>query len=180
MTFTDTALPGVFIIDGDVFPDDRGLFTTVWAPEPFVERGLESRVVLANLSSNRQRGTIRGLHYQAAPCEEVKIVRAVQGAVYDVVADLRPESPTYGRWIGVELQADVHRAVYVPRGVAHGYQTLTDGATVLYFVSAPYAPSHARGVRWNDPGLAVVWPLGAPTAISPRDAALADFPFQGP
>jgi dTDP-4-dehydrorhamnose 3,5-epimerase len=104
-------------------------------------------------------------------------VRAVQGAVYDVVADLRPASPTYRRWIGVELQADGHHAVYVPRGVAHGYQTLTDGATVLYFVSAPYAPSHARGIRWDDPGLAVAWPLGAPTSISPRDAALADFPF---
>jgi dTDP-4-dehydrorhamnose 3,5-epimerase len=177
MTISDTILPGVFILECDVFPDDRGELVTVWVRAELERLGLDSHVALANLSTNRRRGTIRGLHFQTPPVEEIKIVRAVRGAVFDVVADLRPDSATYRRWIGVELDADAHRMVYVPRGVAHGYQTLTDDSAVFYFVSAPYSPPHQRGLRWNDPGLGIDWPLGAPTSISARDAAFPDCAF---
>ena len=180
MTFTETKLAGVWIIDCDVFPDERGHFTPAWLPGPFAERGLETTIAQASLSANHRRGTIRGLHYQSAPFEEVKIVRAVRGAVHDVTVDLRPGSPTYLQWIGVDLTADNRRMVYVPRGCAHGYQTLTDGADVFYFVSAPYAPGHQQGVRWNDPALGIQWPLGAPTLISARDQEFPELRPTGP
>ncbi len=174
MIFTPTPLAGVWIVDCDVFRDDRGLFARAWQPEEFAERGLETRIVQASLASNTKRGTIRGLHYQAAPHEEVKVVRAVRGAVFDVTVDLRPGSPTYRQWVGVELSADNHRMLYVPRGCAHGYQTLADDTDVFYFVSAPYSPDHQRGIRWNDAAIGVVWPLGTPSSISDRDRQLPD------
>jgi dTDP-4-dehydrorhamnose 3,5-epimerase len=175
MIFTPTLIPDVWIVDSEVFRDDRGLFARAWQPEPFAERGLETRIVQASLASNTKRGTIRGLHYQSAPHEEVKVVRAVRGAVYDVTVDLRPESPTYLRWVGVDLSADNHRMLYVPRGCAHGYQTLADDTDVFYFVSAPYSPAHQRGLRWNDAAIGVEWPLGAPASISDRDRQFPDF-----
>jgi dTDP-4-dehydrorhamnose 3,5-epimerase len=173
--FTETKLPGVWLVECDVFPDDRGTFTRAWAPEPFVERGLETGIAQVSLSSNTRRGTIRGLHFQSAPYEEVKVVRAIRGAVHDVAVDLRPDSPTYLQWIGAELTATNRRMLYVPRGCAHGYQTLSDDAEVLYFVSTPYTPSHQQGIRWNDPALAITWPLGPPTSISERDRRFPDF-----
>jgi dTDP-4-dehydrorhamnose 3,5-epimerase len=173
--FTPTALSGMFVIDAEVFPDERGHFTRAWLPEPFAERGLETRIAQASLASNRRAGTIRGLHYQTAPFEEVKIVRAVKGAVYDVTVDLRPDSPTYLRWVGVELSERNHRLLYVPKGCAHGYQTLADGTDVFYFVSAPYSPAHQRGLRWDDPAIGIAWPLGAPTCLSDRDRQFPDF-----
>lgn len=164
----------MWIVDCDVFPDDRGFFAPAWLPGPFAERGLETTIVQASLSSNIRRGTIRGLHYQAAPFEEVKLVRVVRGAVHDVTVDLRPDSPTYLQWIGVDLSADNRRMLYVPRGVAHGYQTLSDAADVFYFVSTPYSPAHQQGIRWDDASIGVRWPLGAPTSISERDRAFPD------
>jgi len=175
MTFTETAIPGVLIVDSDVFSDERGTFVRAWMPEEFAARGLETRIAQCSMASNRRRGTIRGLHYQVAPSEEVKLIRAVRGSVFDVAADLRPDSPAYGRWTGVTLSADNRRMLYIPQGVAHGYQTLTDDTEVFYFVSTAYSPDHQRGLRWNDPTLAIDWPLGAPTALSERDAAFADF-----
>jgi dTDP-4-dehydrorhamnose 3,5-epimerase len=175
MTFTDTAIPGVLIIDSDVFRDERGTFVRAWMPEEFRARGLDTRIAQCSLASNRRQGTIRGLHYQTAPFEEVKLIRAVRGSVFDVAVDLRPTSPTYGRWTGVTLSADNRRMLYIPRGVAHGYQTQTDDTEVFYFVSTPYAPDHQRGLRWNDPTLAIDWPLGPPTVVSSRDAAFPDF-----
>jgi dTDP-4-dehydrorhamnose 3,5-epimerase len=174
MTFTETRLAGVWIVDCDVFPDERGYFAPAWRPEPFQERGLETAIAQASLASNRQRGTIRGLHYQAAPFEEVKVIRVVKGGVHDVTVDLRPGSPTYLQWIGVDLTAENRRMLYVPRGIAHGYQTLADDTDVFYFVSTAYAPAHQQGIRWDDPAIGIVWPLGAPAIISARDRQFPD------
>jgi dTDP-4-dehydrorhamnose 3,5-epimerase len=175
MTFTELDLPGVFVVDADVFPDARGAFIRAWMPEEFEARGLTTAVAQCSLAANRRRGTIRGMHYQTRPFEEVKFVRAVRGAIFDVAIDLRPGSPTFRRWTGVELSADNRRGLYLPAGLAHGYQVLADDTDVLYFVSAPYTPSHQRGVRWNDPAFGIEWPLGPPTAINERDAAYPDY-----
>lgn len=175
MTFTELKLPGVWLVEPDVFPDERGMFARAWVQDDLASRGLETGIVQCGLASNRRRGTIRGLHYQTAPFEEVKFVRATRGAVFDVAVDLRPDSPTYCDWVGVELSADNRLSLYLPRGVAHGYQTLTDDADVLYFVSSAYSPAHQAGVRWDDPAFGVRWPLGAPAVMSDRDRALPDF-----
>jgi dTDP-4-dehydrorhamnose 3,5-epimerase len=175
MTFTETILSGVFVVESDVFTDDRGAFVRAWMPEEFAAHGLETHVAQCSMAQNRHRGTIRGMHYRAAPFAEAKVIRAVRGTVFDVAIDLRPESPTYRRWVGVELSAANRRVLYIPRGLAHGYQTLTDDAELVYFVSAPYAPDHERGVRWNDPAFGIVWPLGAPSVIHERDATYPDF-----
>ena len=174
MTFTETQLPGVWVVDGEIFPDERGHFAPAWRPEEFAARGLETAIAQASLASNIRRGTIRGLHYQTAPFEEAKTIRVVRGAIYDVTVDLRPGSATYLRWIGVELTADNRRMVYIPRGCAHGYQTLADDMDVFYFVSAPYAQGHQQGIRWDDPAVGVQWPLGPPASISDRDRQFPD------
>lgn len=171
MTFTETKLSGVWIVDSDIFHDDRGAFVRAWMPDEFRARGLETAIAQCSIATNHVRGTIRGLHYQAAPQDEAKLVRAIRGRVWDVAVDLREGSPTYRHWVGVELAADERRMLYLPRGIAHGYQTLTDDAEVLYFVSAPYSPAHQRGVRWDDPAIGIEWPLGPPSRISSRDAA---------
>jgi dTDP-4-dehydrorhamnose 3,5-epimerase len=175
VTFTETRLAGVWLVNGDVFEDERGTFARAWMPGEFAARGLETAIAQASLATNRRRGTIRGLHYQSAPFEEVKAIRAIRGAVYDVAVDLRPDSPTYLQWEGVELSDANRRLLYVPRGCAHGYQTLSDDAEVFYFVSAAYSPAHQQGIRWNDPALAIDWPLGPPTSISERDRSFPDF-----
>ena len=175
MTFHETRIPGVLMVEPDIFPDERGAFIRTWLPEEFSGRGLETRLAQASVATNRTRGTIRGLHFQTAPHEEVKLIRVIRGAIYDIALDLRRDSPTFLQWVGVELTADTHRMFYVPRGCAHGYQTLTDDAQVFYFVSAPYSPAHQAGVRWDDPAFAIEWPLGAPTMINHRDATYPDF-----
>jgi dTDP-4-dehydrorhamnose 3,5-epimerase len=174
LLFTETRLPGVWLIDCEVFPDDRGAFAPAWRPDAFAARGLETAIAQASLASNIRRGTIRGLHYQTAPFEEAKTVRVVRGAIHDVTVDLRPDSPTYLQWIGVDLTADNRRMVYVPRGCAHGYQTLVDDTDVFYFVSAVYSPAHQQGIRWDDPAVGIQWPLGAPARISERDRHFPD------
>ena len=174
MTFRETTLPGVWLIDPDVFADDRGAFVRAWVRDEFAEHGLETDLVQGAIATNRMRGTIRGLHYQVAPHGQAKLVRAIRGRVFDVAVDLRPDSPTYRQWLGVELDSDNRRMLYLPRGIAHGYQTLTDDAEVFYFVSAAYAPDHQQGLRWNDPAIGITWPLGPPTAINDRDASYPD------
>jgi len=174
MTFTETRIAGVWIIQSDVFPDERGEFVRAWVPDEFRAHGLVTDIAQCSLASNVKRGTIRGLHYQTAPYEEVKVVRAVKGEVFDVAVDLRPDSPTYRQWVGAELSARSRRMLYLPAGVAHGYQTLADDTEVLYLVSAPYQPDHQRGVRWNDPAIGIEWPLGRPTRINARDAGYPD------
>ena len=180
MKFTDTRIAGVGIVDSDVFMDERGAFVLAWMSDEFAARGLDTRIAQASLALTRDRGSIRGLHYQAAPFEEFKVIRAVRGAVFDVAVDLRPDSPTYLTWVGCELSADNRRVMYVPPGCAHGYQTLADDTEVFYFVSAPYSPPHQRGVRWNDPAFGIQWPLGPPTRIHQRDASYPDLQQTGP
>jgi dTDP-4-dehydrorhamnose 3,5-epimerase len=170
MTFTETRLRGAWIIDVDEFPDERGAFIRAWVPGEFAARGLETRIEQCSMAVNRRRGTIRGMHYQRPPHEEVKLVRVTRGRIFDVAVDLRPGSPTFRQWIGVELSAANRRMFYVPRGMAHGYQTLDDDAEVMYFVSAPYVPDLQAGVRWNDPALGITWPLTEPAVINARDA----------
>ncbi|HYN08275.1 MAG TPA: dTDP-4-dehydrorhamnose 3,5-epimerase [Vicinamibacterales bacterium] len=175
MTFTETHLPGVWLIDADVFPDHRGAFVLAWTPEPFAERGLDTRIAQVGISVNIHRGTIRGLHYQRPPFDETKLIRVVQGGIFDVAVDLRPESPTFRQWVGVTLTAENRQMLYIPRGFAHGYQTLEDGTEALYSVSKPYSRAHQDGVRWDDAAFGIDWPLGAPSSINERDATYPDF-----
>jgi dTDP-4-dehydrorhamnose 3,5-epimerase len=175
MTFTETKLPGVWTIDGDVFPDARGAFVLAWTPEPFEERVLETRIAQIGIAVNIHQGTIRGLHFQRPPFDETKLIRVVRGGIFDVAVDLRPESKTFRQWVGEILTAENRRMMYVPRGFAHGYQTLDDRTEVLYSVSKPYSRAHQEGVRWNDPAFAIDWPLGSPSSINERDATYPDF-----
>jgi dTDP-4-dehydrorhamnose 3,5-epimerase len=174
MKFTETPLLGAWIIDIARFEDERGFFARTWAPEEFTARGLDPSLAQCNIAWNHRRGTIRGMHFQREPVQEVKIVRCTRGAILDVIVDLRPESRTFCRWTSVELTEDNRRMLYIPFGFAHGYQTLTDGVETYYHVSAPYSPVHASGVRWNDVRFGIEWPL-EPTVISTRDIAWPDF-----
>jgi dTDP-4-dehydrorhamnose 3,5-epimerase len=170
------ALPveGAFVIELEPISDERGFFARSYSTEDFARRGLVTDFVQSGIAYNTRRGTLRGMHYQAAPHGEVKLIRCTAGAVYDVVVDLRPGSPTHKQWASVELSAENRRTLYVPEGFAHGYVTLTDGAELVYHMSAPYHAASARGVRWNDPAFGIAWPL-EPVVISDRDAAYAAF-----
>ncbi len=170
MTFTESRLAGAWIIEPKVFEDARGLFAVTWNAEAFERRGLDVRLSQCNLSWNHDRGTLRGMHFQVPPFEQVKIVRCTRGALLDVIVDLRPGSATQRQWDAVELTADNHRMIYVPAGFAHGYLTLEDGTEAYYHASTPYAPAHESGVRWNDPVFGIEWPF-EPTSISEKDGA---------
>lgn len=174
MRFVEQKLTGLFLIESDTFPDERGSFTCAWLAREFRDHGLSTDIAQCSMASNRHRGTIRGLHLQVAPCAEHKTVRVTRGAIFDVAVDVRPDSPTYCQWVGAELSADNQHVFYIPPGFAHGYQTLTDHADVMYFVSADYSPDHQRGYRYNDPAFGIAWPLGAPTMINARDASYPD------
>jgi len=173
MRFVPTAIPGVWAIEQERRVDDRGFFARTWCAQELADRGLEARLAQCSVSFNHRRWTLRGLHYQAPPFAEVKIVRCSRGALYDVAVDLRPGSPTFRRWIGVELSAETGRALYVPRGFAHGFLTLADATEVSYQISAPYHPEAARGVRYDDPFFGITWP-GPVEAIAPRDRDYTD------
>jgi dTDP-4-dehydrorhamnose 3,5-epimerase len=179
MIFTETCLAGAFIIDLERREDARGFFARTFAVDEFEAHGLETRVVQANTSWNHRRGTVRGMHYQIAPHAEVKLVRCVQGAVHDVIIDLRPDSPTYREWIGVDLTAENGRTLYVPEGFAHGYQTLVDGSETSYMVSHAYVPGAEQGVRWNDPAFGIAWPIPGDPILSEKDASWPDFEEAG-
>lgn len=168
MIFEETALPGAFIVQLDRKGDERGFFARAWCERELEEQGLASRIVQANVSLSRVKGTLRGLHYQVPPAAETKLVRCTRGAIYDVILDVRPDSPTWGRWVGVELSADNYTMLYVPEGFAHAFQTLTVDAEVFYQVSAFYSPEHERGVRYNDPQFGIEWPEEI-TVISEKD-----------
>jgi dTDP-4-dehydrorhamnose 3,5-epimerase len=174
MILVDTPLPGAYVIDLERLDDDRGWFARTFAAEEFVAHGLNPAVVHCNVSFNSRAGTLRGMHYQVAPHAECKLVRCTRGAIYDVIVDLRPDSSTYLRWFGVGLDADEGRSLYAPEGCAHGFQTLVDESEVLYQMSHEYVPSHARGVRWDDPAFAIEWP-DAERTISERDRTYPDF-----
>lgn len=170
MLFAETEIAGVWIVTPEFRRDDRGDFARTFCANEFAAHGLATTFVQVNTSFNRHKGTIRGLHFQIAPSAETKLVRCTRGAIVDVAVDVRPDSPTYLRHVSVELSVDNGRALYVPQGFAHGYQTLADDSEVLYQVDAFYAPECERGLRYDDPALAIRWPL-PPAAISPKDAA---------
>jgi dTDP-4-dehydrorhamnose 3,5-epimerase len=175
MIFTETPLRGAFVIEPEPERDERGFFARTWCQHEFAARGLDARPVQCSVSFNPAAGTLRGLHYQAAPFEEVKIVRCTSGAVFDVIVDLRPDSPTLARHVHVVLSAANRKMLYVPRGFAHGFQTLEDASEVEYQISQFYQPAFARGVRWNDPAFEIPWPAAARRIMSERDRTFRDF-----
>ena len=174
MIFVPTPLPGVFVVEPERREDERGFFARTFCAREFAERGLESRVAQCSVSFNPRRATLRGLHYQAAPHAEAKLVRCTRGEIFDVAVDLRPDSPAFRRHLGLILSAEDRRMLYVPAGCAHGFETLTDDCEVFYQISEPHTPEAARGVRWDDPAFAIPWPL-PPAVISERDRAYPDF-----
>jgi dTDP-4-dehydrorhamnose 3,5-epimerase len=174
MKFFETPLKGAYTIELEKRGDDRGFFARLFCEKEFMDAGLESRFVQINNSTSSKKGTLRGMHYQLPPDAEVKVVRAIKGALFDVIVDLRPDSPTFKQSFGAELSADNRRMMYVPRGFAHGFITLEDDTEAFYLVSATYAPGSERGLRYNDPSLGIKWPL-APTEMSEKDLNWPDF-----
>jgi dTDP-4-dehydrorhamnose 3,5-epimerase len=168
--FTETAIRGAFIVDLEPHSDERGFFSRTFCAREFAEHGLTTTISQVNTSFNRLRGTLRGLHYQDAPAPEAKLVRCVAGAIFDVLVDMRPDSPTYLRHVAVELSAANRRQLFIPELCAAGYQTLADDTEVTYQVSEFYTPETERGMRYDDPALGIDWPLPV-TAISAKDAA---------
>lgn len=170
MIFHETKLNGAFIVELDMKDDDRGFFARAFCSQEFEALGLHPQVMQANLSYNHAKGTVRGMHYQVSPASEPKFIRCIRGAIWDVIIDMRPESPTYLEHIGVELSAENRRAIYVPDMFAHGNQALTDGAELLYLVGEFYTPGCERGVRYDDPSIGIEWPLPV-SVISEKDAS---------
>ncbi|MBZ5695447.1 MAG: dTDP-4-dehydrorhamnose 3,5-epimerase [Acidobacteriia bacterium] len=174
MLFTETKLKGAFVLEPERREDNRGFFARTFCQHEFEAHGLNPLVVQCNIAYNKKKGTLRGMHFQNAPFQEAKLVRCTRGAIQDVILDLRPDSPTYKQWVSAELNEDNHRMLYVPEGFAHGYQTLTETAEVIYQVSQFYAPESASGVRHNDPAFGIRWPLEV-TSISELDKKWPDF-----
>ncbi len=172
MIFTETPIAGVFLLDVEPRADHRGFFARTWCHQEFVNRELCAQIVQCGTSFNPAIGTLRGLHYQAAPYAEAKLVRCTQGAIYDVAVDLRPRSPTLHQWFAAELTAANHRMIYIPEGCAHGFLTLSENTEVFYQMSQAHRPDAARGVRWDDPTLGIRWPAGGAQVISDRDRTL--------
>ena len=177
MIFTPAKLPGVYVVDIERRRDDRGYFARSWCQREFESHGLETNLAQINVAHSPRSGTLRGLHFQVDPDAEVKLVRCLRGAMYDVIVDLRPDSPTYGRWQGFELTAEIGRMIYVPEGFAHGYQTLLSDTEMCYHTSQFYAPASARGIRFNDPAFKIRWSL-AVSCISHQDETWADWSLQ--
>ncbi|MBS0620527.1 MAG: dTDP-4-dehydrorhamnose 3,5-epimerase [Verrucomicrobia bacterium] len=166
MRFEPLSLPGAYLIELEPILDERGHFARTFCRKTFEEKGLNPHLEQCSLSFNRKKGTLRGMHFQKTPHEEAKLVRCTRGQIYDVIVDLRADSPTYRQWVAVYLEEG--RALYVPEGFAHGFQTLLDDTEVFYQISYPYVPSHAAGIRWDDPALGIQWPLEV-SVISPKD-----------
>ena len=174
MEFIETSVKGAFLIEPGLFEDDRGFFLRAFCTKEFEDAGIDMPVVQANLAGSRQKGTLRGLHYQIMPHEEGKLVRCVRGSVFDVVLDIRSDSETYGKWYGADLSASNRNMLYIPPGCAHGYQTLEPDSEVCYWISAFYTPLAQRGVRWDDPAFAIEWPIDDPI-LTERDRSYEDF-----
>lgn len=177
MTFAETSIPGAFVIDIEKMEDERGFFARSFCQEEFSAHGLQTQVAQSNVSFNRKKGTLRGMHLQIHPAAEAKLVRCTRGAVYDVIVDVRPRSLSYCKWIAVELTEDDGRALYVPEGVAHGFQTLIDDTELFYQMFTFYTPEFQRGVRWDDPAFGIEWPLPDPI-MSERDRTYPMFDKQ--
>jgi dTDP-4-dehydrorhamnose 3,5-epimerase len=177
MRFDKLKLDGAFVLVPEPAADERGDFARLFCAREFAGHGLVDSFVQLSVSRNIKRGTVRGLHFQAAPFAETKIVRCTRGAVFDVIVDLRPGSATVGQWAAIELSATARNAVYVPAGCAHGFQTLAADCDVEYLIAPEYVPSAARGIRWDDPALAIDWPIKEEITISARDRRLPAFDF---
>ena len=175
MRFVETPISGVHVVELERHEDDRGFFARAWCRDELAGTGLTSDLAQCSISRNTVAGTLRGMHFQRAPHQEAKLVRCTRGAIYDVALDLRPDSPTHGRWFAAELDSESGRALYIPEGCAHGFQTLADDTDVFYAISAPYAPEAAAGVRWDDPAFAITWPDAAVRTISDRDRSWPDY-----
>jgi dTDP-4-dehydrorhamnose 3,5-epimerase len=174
MLFTKTELDGAWLVTPEPIRDERGWFARTFCEREFAAHGLETRFVQHSTSQNVARGTLRGMHFQNPPHAEAKLVRCLKGAIWDVIIDLNPGSPTFKRWQGFELSADNTRQLYIPKGFAHGFQTLQDDCQIGYLISEFYAPQAAAGVRWNDPAFAIDWPLPA-SVMNDKDTAWPDF-----
>lgn len=168
MIFTETTLSGSFIIEPEKIEDERGFFARSWDQKIFEERGLNNGILQCNISFNKKKGTLRGMHYQISPYEEAKLVRCTKGRAFEVMIDLRSGSKTYGKWLGVEISAEDYKMLYVPKGFALGFQTLEDNTEIFYQMSEIYMPAFSRGIRWDDPSLNISWPM-KPTVISKKD-----------
>jgi dTDP-4-dehydrorhamnose 3,5-epimerase len=173
--FSETRLKGAHLIDPERHEDERGFFARVWCEREFRAHGLETRHAQSNIAYNKTRGTLRGMHYQVGPHAETKLVRCVRGSIYDVIIDLRADSPTFKEWLGVELTAEKRRMLLVPKGFAHGYQTLEDDVEVFYQSSAFYAPEAEAGVRWDDPAFGIAWPNARDPLLSAKDRSWPDY-----
>jgi dTDP-4-dehydrorhamnose 3,5-epimerase len=178
MLFSDTSIAGARLIEPEPHHDERGYFARTWCKREFARQGMEAEFVQSGMSYNRKAGTLRGLHYQKEPFAEIKLLRCTRGTVYDVIVDLRPESPTYLKHFSVELSEQNALTLYTPKGVAHGFVTLTDDTTVFYQMSEFYSPGHATGVRYDDPRLRITWPIDV-TCISDRDRSWPDIEATG-
>lgn len=174
MIFSSTPLVGAYVIDLEKKGDERGFFARIFCAMEFTEKGLVSDFCQVNNSLSPTKGTLRGMHYQLAPKAETKLIRCIRGALYDLILDLRRESPTFGKSFGAELTAENRRMMYVPKGFAHGFLTLSENTEVVYFVDEFYAPEHERGVRYDDPRFDLQWPA-KPALISEKDKSLQDF-----
>ena len=174
MIFRETKLEGCFVIELEKLADERGFFARSWSAEEFARHGLDLDLVECNISMNKHAGTLRGMHYQAPPHGQTKLVRCTMGAIYDVVIDLRSSSPTFKQWVGVELSASNHLMLFIPKDFAHGFQTLEDNSEVFYQMSNPYVQESGYGVRWDDPAFGIEWPLPV-KVINPRDNSYKDF-----
>jgi dTDP-4-dehydrorhamnose 3,5-epimerase len=168
--FIETTIPGAYLVEIEALADERGFFARSWCRNEFARHGLDAKLVQCDISYNIKRGTLRGMHYQTEPFPEAKLVRCTMGAIYDVILDMRRDSSAFRRWAAFELSAANRRMLYIPEGVAHGFQTLEDDSEVFYQMSEDYHPECARGLRWDDPAFAIEWPLPAPV-ISERDRA---------
>jgi len=174
MKFQETELEGAWIVDINRLEDERGFFARSFCQREFAEHGLNSCVAQCNISYNKQKHTLRGMHWQNSPFQEAKVVQCMQGSIYDVIVDLRLESATFGSHLGISLSAEEHRMLYIPEGFAHGFLTLEDHTALYYLMSEFYAPDYASGFRWNDPFFKIAWPAGA-EVISEKDSAYPDF-----
>lgn len=178
MKLTELKLKGLFLVEMSPHRDERGFFARSWCAREFAEAGLDKNLVQCNVSFNTQRGILRGMHFQKKPHEEAKLVRCTRGRIFDVAVDIRPDSPTYGQWHGLELSADNHRALYIPGGFAHGFQTLEDNSEVFYQMGEFYHPESQGGLLWNDEDVGIQWPLPDPL-LSPRDQMHPKLPQLG-
>lgn len=174
MLFEETKLMGAYVIRVEPIDDERGFFARFFCKEEFERMNLESTLVQSSISYNKKRYTVRGLHYQEIPHEEIKLVACRKGEIYDVIVDLRKGSPTYMQWLGIKLSSTNRKMLYIPKGFAHGFQTLEDETEVIYHMTVPYHPESAKGIRWNDPTLNINWPYSREIVISEKDKSFPD------